>query len=72
MKIALMLSPTNRQPDPRNHCVPLLDTIPDPSDPNTAYIVMPFLRYVDSPDFVLVDDVLECLDQVLEVSFRVH
>ncbi|KAJ8481569.1 hypothetical protein ONZ51_g5906 [Trametes cubensis] len=72
LQIISFLSSEEMRRDPRNHCVPLLDTIPDPSDPNTAYIVMPFLRYVDSPGFVLVDDVLECLDQVLEGLVFIH
>ncbi|KAH9845945.1 hypothetical protein C2E23DRAFT_855260, partial [Lenzites betulinus] len=53
--------------DPRNRCVPLLDTIQDSTDPNTTFMVMPFLRYIDSPPFETVEDVLECLDQLLEV-----
>lgn len=54
--------------DPHNHCVPLLDVIYDPSDPETCFIVMPYLRYISYPPFELVEDMLECIDQILEVG----
>lgn len=54
--------------DPHNHCVPLMDVIYDPTDTETCFAVMPFLKYIDYPPFELVEDMLECGEQILEVS----
>ncbi|KAI9063418.1 hypothetical protein FKP32DRAFT_1592487 [Trametes sanguinea] len=58
--------------DPRNHCIPLLDVFPDPIESGKKIMVMPFMRYIDSPPFETVEDVLECLDQVLEGLVFIH
>ncbi len=55
--------------DPRNHCVPLLDVLQDPIDTDMSIMVMPFLKYIDKPDMERVEDVLQCIDQVLEVQY---
>lgn len=65
--IASFLSSKELRNDPRNHCVPVLDVIVD-KDPSLSYIVMPFLRYIDDPDFDTVGSILECADQFLEVE----
>lgn len=54
--------------DPRNHCIPLLDVLHDPFMPGKSMIVMPFARYIDSPGMERVEDILDCVDQILEVS----
>ncbi|KAI0350534.1 kinase-like protein [Trametes cingulata] len=72
LQILSFLSSEELRRDPRNHCVPLLDVLQDPSDPDTSFMVMPFLRYIDSPPFELVEDVLECLDQILEGLVFIH
>ncbi|OSD03660.1 hypothetical protein PYCCODRAFT_1490426 [Trametes coccinea BRFM310] len=72
LKILEYLSSAEMRRDPRNHCVPLLDVLCDPAEPETSYIVMPFLRFIDDPAFELLDDVLECLDQVLEGLGFIH
>lgn len=69
-ELALMryLSSPEMLEHPHNHCVPLLDVIHDPADSETCFVVMPFLRYIDSPAVELVEDMLECGEQILEVS----
>ena len=67
LRLLSYLSSEELRQDPRNHCVPLLDVLTNPLEPTTTFMVMPFLRYIDDPDFELVEDVLECLDQLLEV-----
>ena len=67
LDIARRFSLPEYRSDPRNHCVPILDVIPDADDPTMSYIVMPFLRYVDNPPFVSVENILDCVDQLLEV-----
>ena len=66
--IASLLSSEELRSDPRNHCVPILDVIVDTEDPALSFIVMPFLRHVDDPPFDTVGSVLECMEQLLEVS----
>lgn len=53
--------------DPRNHCVPLLDVVAHPTDLDTCFIVMPFLRKIDNPAFNTVEQVMDCGEQLLEV-----
>ena len=67
LQILSYLTSEEMRRDPRNHCVPLLDVFPDAFEPDKAIIVMPFLRYINSPPFERIEDVLECLDQILEV-----
>ena len=66
--IASLLSSEELRSDPRNHCVPILDAIVDTEDPALSFIVMPFLRHVDDPPLDTVGSVLECMEQLLEVS----
>lgn len=67
LQVASYLSSELLRLDPRNHCVPLLDILQDPLNPDTAFMVMPFLRYITSPPFEVVGDILACIDQILEV-----
>lgn len=67
LKLLQYLTSPELLEDPYNHCVPLLDVIYDPSDPQTCFVVMPFLRYIDQPPFELVEDMLECGERILEV-----
>ncbi|KAI9063419.1 hypothetical protein FKP32DRAFT_1572053 [Trametes sanguinea] len=72
LRILSFLSSEDMRRDPRNHCVPILDVLQDPSEPETSYIVMPFLRYIRSPEFQLIDDILEFLDQALQGLVFIH
>ena len=54
--------------DPTNHSVPILDTFVDPTDETISYLVMPFFRLLNDPPFDSVGEILDCTDQVLEVS----
>lgn len=67
MQIATYLRSEELQKDPRNRCVPILDVLHLPGDEGLSFMVMPFLRYIDSPTFELVDDVLQCGGSLLEV-----
>lgn len=68
LQLLQYLSSPEQLQDPQNHCVPLLDVIHDPSDPQTCFVVMPYLRYIDHPPLEFVEDLLECGEQILEVS----
>lgn len=52
---------------PKNHCVPLLQVLSIPDDPDNVLLVMPFLRTFDDPPFNTVGEVVDALKQVLEV-----
>lgn len=67
VRIATYLRSEELQKDPRNCCVPILDVLHLPGDEDSSFIVMPFLRYIDSPAFELVGDVLQCVGKLLEV-----
>ena len=67
LRIAKYFSSADLRVDSRNHCVPVLDILPDPDDTNKSYIVMPFLRYINEPPFESVENILDCGQQLLEV-----
>lgn len=53
--------------DPRNRCIPLLEVLSHPDDPDVSIMVMPYLRNIDQPLFDTVEDILECGEQILDV-----
>ncbi len=68
LHIATCLSSEELRKDPRNHCVPILDTFVDAQEPAISFIVMPFLRPIDNPEFDTVGSILNCVDQLLKVD----
>lgn len=71
-RIACMLSAPSLRDDPRNHCVPILDIFQDDKDESISYMVMPFLRLIDSPPFEIPQEVTELVDQLLEGLVFLH
>ncbi len=69
VKIASYFSSQEIREDPRNHCIPVLDVIPDKDDSSKSYLVMPFLRYADRPPFESIQSMLDCGEQLIEVRF---
>ncbi|KAJ2968427.1 hypothetical protein NUW54_g13221 [Trametes sanguinea] len=67
LEIATYLSSAELRNDPRNHSVPIWDVLDDPQDDTISYLVMPLLRYLDSPPFETVENVLDCCEQLIEV-----
>ena len=63
IRIAMFLGTPPLSEDPANHCVPILDTFEDETDPSTSYIVIPFLRRYDDPVFESVEDVVDFGEQ---------
>ena len=57
-----------RRHDPANHCVPVLDVFSDDAAPEFTFLVMPLMRQFDDPEFVTVEEALECMEQFLEVG----
>ncbi|EIW62129.1 uncharacterized protein TRAVEDRAFT_70311 [Trametes versicolor FP-101664 SS1] len=58
--------------DPRNRCIPLLEALSHPSDPDVCIMVMPYLRNIDQPPFDTVEDILECGEQLLDGLLFMH
>lgn len=58
--------------DVRNHSVPILDHFPSEESPELSFIVMPFLRTMDDPPLYFVEEVIDFVDQIMEVSIRLR
>jgi hypothetical protein len=68
-KIFSLLS--NFRDDPRNHCVPILETIPIPGRTDEYLSAMPLLRgESDSPPFECVGQYVEYMGQLLEARVQ--
>lgn len=65
---SILLSLTNLPPDPRNHCVPILDSFQEKDNPDVTFMVMPFLQRIDNPPFQTAGDVIDFVGQMLEVK----
>lgn len=72
MEISTFFSQHPQRDDPRNHCVPILDTFADNNDPAMSYIIMPYLRLSDDPPFLFVDDAFDFVDQIMEGLVFIH
>jgi len=68
LRIAQLVIQEEWLDDPRNHCVPVTKVFKDHEDPKISYMVMPFLRPVDSPPFDQVKEITVFVDQILEVT----
>lgn len=67
LRISRLLTQEEWADDSRNHCVPLKRVFEDPRNPNVSYMVMPFLRSVNTPPFKSVREIIKFADQILEV-----
>ncbi|KZT72365.1 hypothetical protein DAEQUDRAFT_32600 [Daedalea quercina L-15889] len=70
--IAQYLSSSAVPKVPQNHCVPILDVLLDPFEPDTALMVMPYLRPFDDPPFGAIGEVLDFIGQTLEGLAFLH
>ncbi|KAI0356689.1 hypothetical protein OH77DRAFT_1520182 [Trametes cingulata] len=70
--IATKFSSGELRHDPMNHCVPILDHFLNPGKPTETFLVMPFLRYINDPDFETLEDILDCGEQILEGLVFLH
>ena len=66
-QIAQSLSTPPLLKDPRNHCVSIQEVLQDDEDENVSYLVMPFLKTMDEPEFQSPGEVIDFADQLLEV-----
>lgn len=70
--IACFLSSDQYRHDPRNHCVPILDTFHDPLEPDKAFMVMPLLRPFNDPEFGAIGEAFDFVAQTLEGLSFMH
>ncbi|PIL33736.1 hypothetical protein GSI_04361 [Ganoderma sinense ZZ0214-1] len=55
-----------------NHCVPVLEVLQDPFEPQRALVVMPYLRPFKDPDFDAVGEIVDFVSQMLEGLHFLH
>ncbi|KAJ7590190.1 hypothetical protein C8J56DRAFT_937074 [Mycena floridula] len=72
LNISTMVSRPPLSEDPKNHCIPVLQTLETP-DKLHDIVVMPLLRLHDDPLFRTVGEVIGCISEVLEgLQFMHH
>ncbi|KAH8103565.1 kinase-like domain-containing protein [Cristinia sonorae] len=71
-RIARMVSPSNHTRSPNNHCVPIIEVIPDPTNSSNQILVMPYLHPCNSPKFDSVEQVIDFVKQTLEGLCFLH
>lgn len=67
--IAFLFTDGDAIEEPRNHCVPILDTF---IEEDIVYLVMPLLRAFNDPLFVTVAEVIDFVDQMVQVGDVSH
>jgi len=71
-EIAQFFSSQPLASDPRNHCVPVYETLQDPTDNDCLILVMPFLRLYNDPPFGTVGEAVEGFRQIFEGLLFMH
>ncbi|GBE85429.1 predicted protein [Sparassis crispa] len=72
VRIASYLSRLEVSSHPLNRCVPVLDIFPDPLKHDAAFMVMPYFRPFDDPEFSAIGEVTEFVRQTLEGLTFLH
>ncbi|KAK7052142.1 hypothetical protein R3P38DRAFT_1637170 [Favolaschia claudopus] len=72
VEIAQLFSSPPHIGHPRNHCIPILDVLSDPEDPDGKIIVMPMLVRFREPGFETVGEVIACWRQIFEGIHYMH
>ncbi|CAK5263623.1 unnamed protein product [Mycena citricolor] len=70
--IGQFFSEPQRASDPRNHCIPILDVLPDPEEKDREILVMPRFTGLYAPPFDTVGEVLDCFRQLFEGLAYMH
>ncbi|KAJ7162138.1 hypothetical protein C8R46DRAFT_1353155 [Mycena filopes] len=52
--------------DPKNHCVPLLEVLQHPTDPDIRILVMQLIRKYNNPPFDTIGEVVDFFHQIFE------
>jgi hypothetical protein len=67
LEISQSLTSSGPMSEPHNHCVPLLDTLELPDEPEQKLMVMPFLRPFDNPRFQTFGEFVSFFSQICDV-----
>ncbi|KAF9807924.1 hypothetical protein IEO21_08019 [Rhodonia placenta] len=70
--IATFVSSLDLLDDPSNHCVKLLEVLPDPLHADRSLMIMPYLRPFDDPEFGAIGEVVDFVKQTLEGICFLH
>jgi hypothetical protein len=54
--------------NPKNHCVPILDVLQVPGEPDEVLLVMPLLYENELPPFETIGEVVDFFRQIFEVT----
>ncbi|KAJ7252088.1 hypothetical protein B0H12DRAFT_1202638 [Mycena haematopus] len=65
-EIGIFFSSGPRANDPRNHCVPILETLQVPDDEKLTIIVLPLLREYSEPKFDTFGEAIDFFSQIFE------
>ena len=72
LEINQFLSSPGLIPESHNHCVPLLDVLELPDEPEQKLMVMPFLRPFDRPRFQTYGEFVSFFSQICDVRLEHH
>ncbi|KAH9949301.1 kinase-like domain-containing protein [Amylocystis lapponica] len=72
ISMARSLATTELLQNPINHCIPILDILPDPFDKNESLMIMPYLRPFNDPEFYAIGEVVDFIRQTLEGLTFLH
>jgi hypothetical protein len=72
LEIAQLLSSPELRRDPRNHCVPLLESIKPSNALDQTLIVMPYLRPFNCPRFQTFGEFIAFFTQICDVRLVHH
>ncbi len=70
LTIGTFLTSRERSLDSRNHCIPILRTLPIPDREGEVIIVMPYLRAWYDPRFKTIGEGTQLFKEMLEVRYR--
>ena len=69
LELLLRFSTTEMRVVPENHCVPVIDHFQPPDDFSITFIVTPYLRCPNKPNYDCADDFMEFVQQMFEVCY---
>ncbi|KAK7024924.1 kinase domain-containing protein [Favolaschia claudopus] len=69
--ISRLFSAPAHAKNPRNHCISIMEVLPDPHDSTIQIIVMPLCIPFHRPKFDTVGEVVDCIRQILDVRFLI-
>ncbi|KAG8921941.1 hypothetical protein FRC02_012263 [Tulasnella sp. 418] len=70
IEIGRYVSSPELRDEESNHCMPLLDVLTNPEEPEQVILVIPLLRHIEIPMPVTVSECVDFVQQTLEVWFH--